>query len=232
MSWEVTPRMQAAGLTLHAMGLGPIGTNCYVLHRDGDTRAVVVDPGAEVERVLALVEREGLTVEGVLVTHSHWDHVGAVADLADATGAPVWMSAIEAPVASDIASYAPAQFGPWRNWTVDHELDDHDRFTVAGIDFEVLLLPGHSPGSLGYLVAPPEGTLQPPLLVIGDVIFQDSVGRTDLPFGDPATLLDSCRRVLGHCTDDTLLVPGHGPETTVGRERTHNPFLLQALAAR
>lgn len=214
--------------------LGPIGTNCYVVSDDG-VRAFVVDPGDNADRVLEVVEEQGFTVEAVLVTHCHWDHIGAVAPVARATEAPVWMSEIESFVVEhDPNRFVPDGVGPFEPWPVEHKLTGGERFEVAGIQVEALPLPGHSPGSLGYLVdgvrsADGQEWEAPPVLFVGDLIFQGSVGRTDLPGADHATLLRSCQLVFERCEADTVLLSGHGPATSVGIEQQTNPFLRELV---
>lgn len=206
--------------------LGAIGTNCYLLSRHGSSRALVVDPGADPERVMAALDERGLEAEAILVTHCHWDHIGGVAPLARTLGIPVYMSGIESPVLAGPTEFTPptVDIEPWE---VEHELAGGEELQLAGIHLQVLHLPGHSPGSLGFLVPTPAGAGDdmPPLLFVGDLIFAGSVGRTDLPFADHDTLLASCRLVLEQLPDTAILLSGHGPPTTVGRERGTNPFL-------
>lgn len=218
--------------------VGMIGTNCYIAHPKGSSRAVIVDPGDDAPRLLEAVREHGLDVEAILVTHCHWDHIGAVAPVARELGVPVYMSRIEAPVLADINSFVPAGFGPYESWTVDHELEGGETLDVGGMRFDVLLLPGHSPGTLGFLApgvrakeadADPDGEddgwIMPPLLFDGDLLFRDSIGRHDLPFADGEALMASIGMLLETLPDATVLLPGHGEPTTLGRERRMNPFL-------
>jgi glyoxylase-like metal-dependent hydrolase (beta-lactamase superfamily II) len=217
-------------LEIHALQLGPIGTNCYVVHEAGANTCAVVDPGADHEVVLELLAAEGLTVDAILVTHCHWDHIGGVAGLAAATGAPVWMSETEA-----IALEHPDQFvfpgmpvvEPWR---VDHRLAGGERIEVAGIALDVLLVPGHSPGHIAFVApgmpdAAGDGLETPPVCFIGDVLFKGSVGRTDLPFADHATLVKSLGLLVRRLDPTTLMLSGHGEPTTMDAEIRTNPFL-------
>lgn len=223
-----------AELAIVTIPLGPIGTNCYVVSLDGSS-CVVIDPGGDGDKLNIWLAEQKLSVAGILVTHCHWDHIGAVADVATAHSCEVWMSRVEAPVLEDIGSFAPAEYGPYTNHHVDHMLDGGESIECGGITFDVIHLPGHSPGTMGFLVggsvssgafaADAEPVVQQPVLFIGDLIFQGSVGRTDLPFADHDTLLSSCKRVLDLCPDDTVLLSGHGPATLVGAERRSNPFL-------
>jgi glyoxylase-like metal-dependent hydrolase (beta-lactamase superfamily II) len=205
--------------------VGPVQENCWILRRDGADRALVVDPGEEAGRILALVEDLGVTVEAILLTHTHFDHVGAVAPVARATGAPVYCPELEVPVLADIMRYVPwPGFGPYESYDADETVAGGERLTLAGLDLDVLFVPGHSPGHVAYSI-PGEG-----VLVGGDVLFQGSIGRTDLPGGDHATLLASIAMLLERLPDDTLVLPGHMGTTTLGRERAANPFLHELSA--
>jgi hydroxyacylglutathione hydrolase len=223
-------------MKMRQVPVGPIGTNCYIVTGE-DARTFVVDPGGDAPLLLEIIENEELAVEGVLVTHCHWDHIGAVAPVARATGAPVWMSDTESVIVEHEPNrFVPPGVGPFEPWPVEHKLGGGERIDVAGIGLEVLALPGHSPGSLGFFVAGEpaadgNGWAAPPVLFVGDLIFQGSVGRTDLPGADHDTLLASCSLVFSHCPDDTVLLSGHGDATTVGAEKRTNPFLRGLAAA-
>ena len=206
--------------------VGAVQENCFLLRRDGSEQALIVDPGEEAPRILDAVEQLGVTVEAILVTHCHFDHIGAVAPVAKATGAPVYVSEIEKPVLADIMRYVPwAGFGPYESYEADHTLKGGETLTLAGMDIDVLFTPGHSPGHLTYSV-PGEGTI-----FSGDVLFQGSVGRTDLPGGDWDTLLASIGTLVEALPAETTVYPGHMGITSLGAERRTNPFLAE-LAAR
>lgn len=221
-----SPLVRVAG-----MPLGPIQTNCYFMWLDGSSECVIVDPGGDAPDLIVELTRRSLTPVAVLVTHCHWDHIGAVSRIANEYAIPVYMSAVEAHVLADIDSFAPAQFGPYESHVVDVELEGTESFELAGISFDTMPVPGHSPGSLAFLTGPAAGEGQPedvpsfPVVFIGDLIFAGSVGRTDLPFSNHDDLLSSARSVLSRCTNDTVLLSGHGPATTVGHERSSNPYL-------
>ncbi|MCW2928417.1 MAG: fold metallo-hydrolase [Thermoleophilia bacterium] len=222
----------AAGaiLEIDQLSLGPIGTNCYLVRESGSDRAFVVDPGDDAPQVLAVAADRGVTIEHVLVTHCHWDHIGAVAALVDATGAEVWMSSTEAPVLEDPTQFPMGGPAPITPATVDHRLDGGERIDVAGIAIDVLSTPGHSPGHLtfiadGILDASGDGYEMPPVAFVGDVIFQGSVGRTDLPFADGDTLAATLELLVGRLAPETMLLSGHGGMTSMVRELASNPFL-------
>lgn len=217
-------------LEIDVLQLGPIGTNCYLVREAGSSRAFVVDPGDESERVLSLARERGVQIEHVLVTHCHWDHIGAVAKVAAATGAPVWMSATEAPVLEEPDSFPVQGPAPIEPATVDHRLEGGERIEVAGIVLDVLSTPGHSPGHLTFVAegirdAAGDGHEMPPIAFVGDVIFQGSVGRTDLPFADGATLDKSLDLLTRRLHVDTVLLSGHGAPTSMAAELETNPFL-------
>src|SRR3954447_16600964 len=202
--------------------VGPVAENCFIARPDGSDRAVIIDPGEEAERLLAAIDELGVTIEAVLVTHCHFDHVGAVAPVAEASGAPVDVSEIERPVLADIMSYVPfAGFGPFESYEADHTLKGGERLELAGFVIDVLFTPGHSPGHLTYSIPDEQAIFS------GDVLFQGSVGRVDLPGGDWPTLLESIRSLVDTLDEDTTVHPGHMGLTTLGAERASNPFLAE-----
>jgi hydroxyacylglutathione hydrolase len=212
--------------------VGPVAENCYIARRPGSDRAVVVDPGEEADRILGAVAQLGVTVEAILITHTHFDHVGAVAPVARATGAPVYCPQLEVGVLADIMAYVPwPGFGPFESWRAEQTVAGGEHLSLAGLEIDVVFTPGHSPGHVTYAVAA-EGpdareTVGAPELFSGDVLFQGSVGRTDLPGGDWATLLSSIASLLDAYPDETRVLPGHMGMTTLGRERETNPFLRE-----
>jgi hydroxyacylglutathione hydrolase len=205
--------------------VGLVQENCFLLRRDGSTGALIVDPGEEAPRILGSVEELGVNVEAILVTHCHFDHIGAVAPVAEATGAPVYVSEIERPVLADIMSYVPFPgFGPYESYEADHTLKGGEKLELAGFEIDVLFTPGHSPGHLTYSI-PAERAI-----FSGDVLFQGSVGRVDLPGGDWDTLLGSIGSLVESLPEDTTVYPGHMGITSLGAERRTNPFLAELAA--
>jgi hydroxyacylglutathione hydrolase len=201
--------------------LGPIGTNCYVVRTErGAPEAVVVDPGGDAATIRLELAGMGATCAGIIVTHTHYDHLGGVADLAEGTGAPVYVSEVEAPVLARPADYYPAI--PIRPYEADVLLSGDETIELAGITFETVPVPGHSPGHLAFYA-----DLS---LFSGDVLFAGSVGRTDLPMADWETLLESIRMLIDRFPPETVVYSGHGPPTTLADELARNPFLAELRA--
>jgi hydroxyacylglutathione hydrolase len=203
--------MRARGFTV-----GPLQENCWVIEEGA--RAIVVDPGDEAERLIE--ELEGLTVDAILLTHTHFDHVGAVAALARHTGAPVFCPATEVFILQDINAYVFPGYGPYEPYDPEETIEGGEHLTLAGLEIDVLFTPGHSPGHVSFSISDHQ------LLLSGDVLFQSSIGRTDLPGGDHERLMESIAMLLDTLPDDTRVLPGHMGVTTLGRERHTNPFLL------
>jgi hydroxyacylglutathione hydrolase len=203
--------------------VGPLQENCYIVRAPGSDRAVIIDPGEEAERILgALTALEITTVDAILLTHTHFDHVGAVAEVARATGAPVYVPALEAEILANINEYVRFPgFGPFESYDADETVAGGETLELAGLTFEVTFTPGHSPGHVSYAV--PEDDA----LFSGDVLFEGSVGRVDLPGGDWPTLLASIETLLNAYSPETTVHPGHMGLTTLGAERASNPFLRE-----
>jgi hydroxyacylglutathione hydrolase len=210
-------------LAVDRLELGPIGTNCYVVRATRDAaEAVVVDPGGDAAELSLELDRLGADVAAILITHGHWDHLGGVADLAEATGAPVYMAEDERALLENLPDLVPEGVIA-RSYTADTFLKGDETLELAGIEFETLRVPGHSPAHLAYHA---DGCL-----FSGDVLFAGSVGRTDLPGGDWETLVESIRMLSDRFPPETIVYSGHGPPTTLGAELERNPFLTQLRAS-
>jgi glyoxylase-like metal-dependent hydrolase (beta-lactamase superfamily II) len=203
-------------LTVETYPLGPTQTNCYVVRSDADaSEVVVIDPGYEVD------VPEGIRVAAILITHTHFDHIGGVADLAEATNAPVYIPSHEAQVLENPEAFYPGRMV--RPHRPDVRLQGDEKLELGGLTFQTISVPGHSPGHVAF------GTDD--ALFSGDVLFAGSVGRTDLPFADWDTLVASIRTLLDRFPPETTVYPGHGPATTLGAEQASNPFLAELRAS-
>jgi glyoxylase-like metal-dependent hydrolase (beta-lactamase superfamily II) len=202
--------------------VGPVAENSYIFRRDGSDRALVVDPGDEPDKLLGAIDALGVKLDGILLTHTHFDHIGAVAPVAKATDAEVWVPEKEALVLSDINSFVPwPGFGPFESYDAEHTLEGGERLELAGFEIDVLFTPGHSPGHVTFSIPDEESVFS------GDVLFQGSVGRTDLPGGDWETLLESLRTLIDTLPGGTTVYPGHMGITSLAAERATNPFLAE-----
>jgi hydroxyacylglutathione hydrolase len=200
--------------------VGMLACNCSIFGDETTHEAVVIDPGDDVEQILEVVARHGLTVKTIVITHAHIDHVGGAARLKATTGAPVYMNEADFPFYDQIEMQALwLGMDPPERADIDVALRDGDVLHLAAADFTVLHTPGHTPGSIGLWI-PSEKKL-----IAGDTLFYESIGRTDLPGGDGKKILVSIREKFLPLPDDTLVIPGHGPTTTMGREKESNYFL-------
>ena len=204
--------------------LGPIGTNCYVVRSErGAKEAVVVDPSGDAATIQLELAQMDAACAAILVTHSHWDHILGLADLAEETGVPVYGPEGEADVLERPDEYFAGLGVSLRGWKPDTLLAGGETIDAAGMSFEVVAVPGHSPGHLAYYT---DGAL-----FSGDVLFAGSVGRTDLPRGNWDELLASIRALSERFPPETVVYSGHGPETTIGAELQRNPFLAELRAS-
>jgi hydroxyacylglutathione hydrolase len=208
-------------MDVRSFTVGQVAENCYLLRQDDSDRALIVDPGDEAERILRPVQELDLTIDAILITHCHFDHIGAVAPVARETGAPVYCPEIEVPVLADIMSWVPGPFGPFESYDADETVAGGETLELAGFELDVISTPGHSPGHVTYSLQGEDA------LFSGDVLFQGSVGRVDLPGGDWGTLLESIRTLVDEHSPETTVYPGHMGLTTLGAERASNPFLAE-----
>lgn len=208
---------------IETLTLGPLQANCYLVMEKATGHTVVIDPGCEPEQVAERLEALAASVVLLLATHGHFDHVVGVPYLKRLTGAPFWISKGEWELWAQYAHEHPVYLGLPPSEPVpppDRFLQEGDEFQVGSLLFRVLALKGHAPDHLGFLLM-----AEPLHLFCGDAIFAGSVGRTDIPYADYQTLLEHLHTRVLTLPDSTLLLPGHGPPTTVGIERQTNPFL-------
>lgn len=209
-------------IDVRSFTVGPIQENCYVIRRPGAAAAVMVDPGEEAPRLLQALAALGVeSVDAILLTHCHFDHIGAVAAVHAATNAPVYVPTLEREILADINSFTPPGFGPFESYDAEHTVAGGEKLELAGLTLDVRFTPGHSPGHVTYSVRD-EGAL-----LSGDVLFQGSIGRTDLPGADHATLLASIESLIDEFPPETTVYPGHMGITTLGREQATNPFIRE-----
>ena len=209
-------------IDIQMLPLGMFQSNCYIVSCSETREGVVIDAGDEGEVILKAIDRLHVNIKAILETHAHLDHVGALDEVQPALGVPVYMHKDEIPVYNMLSQQA-AMFGlqPPRTVSIDKTLKDGDEIAIGKLTAKVLHAPGHSPGSVCYYFADES----PPRIVVGDVLFKGSIGRTDLPGGSYETIIETLTNVILPLPDDTIVYSGHGPETTIREEKKFNPFL-------
>ena len=200
--------------------VGPLQCNCSILGDETTREAIVIDPGDEIERIQAILTKHSLKVTAIVITHAHVDHIGGAAKLKELTGAPVHMNSNDA----ELYAQLDAQAGwlgikPPSRTEIDSEAREGDQLRLGGAGFQIIHTPGHTQGSISIWI-PEENKL-----IAGDTLFRDSIGRTDLPGGNPRQILQSIHDKLMALPETAVVIPGHGPNTTIGREKERNPFL-------
>jgi len=215
-------------MLIQMLETGPLMVNCFIVADETSKEAVVFDPGGDVDRILKILSEQDLQVKYIINTHTHWDHVGGNRELQQATGAPILTHRREASGLRDASTRAALFGAAVSDSEATQYLEEGDVVVLGAIQFEVMDLRGHSPAGLGFVF---EGEMDMDgvpeirkLVICGDALFAGSIGRTDFPGGDMDLLLANIRNKIFSLPDDTLVLPGHGPVTTVGREKRHNPF--------
>ena len=201
-----------------AMEVGVIGTNCYVVINEKQKKGVVIDPGGDADQILEKIKQKGITIEAIFLTHGHSDHIMAVDEVREVTGAKVYISEADADMLTKASSNLSVYMGAGREFkAADEFLIDGETITAAGLKFQVVATPGHTKGGICLLCGD--------TVFCGDTIFSESIGRTDLPGGSYSQILHSIKTKIMVLPDEMKLLPGHGPATTIGWERRRNPFL-------
>lgn len=203
--------------------VGPVAENTFlVINEDADNAALLIDPGDEPESIAKAIEESGADVKAILITHTHFDHVGAVAPMAERLGVEVWVPELERHILADIMNFVRFPgVGPFESYEAEHTVKGGERLELAGFEIDVIFTPGHSPGHVSYSIPAHYA------LFSGDVLFQGSIGRTDLPGGDMQTLLASIEGLIKDLPAQTAVFPGHMGVTTLETELSSNPFLAE-----
>jgi hydroxyacylglutathione hydrolase len=200
--------------------VGLLGCNCSIIGDEASREAIVIDPGDNIDEILALIERHGLTVKTIVITHAHIDHIGGAARLRSLTGAPIYMHEEDSFLSDQLDTQAawlgvetPEDPG------IDRPAREGDTLRAGSLEATVLHTPGHTPGSISLFFASQNK------LIAGDTLFRGSIGRTDLPGGDSAEIVKSIRGKLYQLPENVIVIPGHGEKTTIGNEKKTNPFV-------
>lgn len=210
-------------LQITPLTLGPIGTNCYVVADSQTKAAVAIDPGWDAPQILSVADKQGINLQAIWLTHAHFDHIGGVAGLVQALNIPVALHSLDLPLYRELGGAKlwglPLEPGPEPMIKLEEFVDSEKRLKIGDWEFEVRFVPGHTRGHVAFYQK------ESGVLFGGDVLFQGSIGRTDLPGGDYETLINSIRAQFLTLPDSTVVYSGHGPQTTIGDERRFNPFL-------
>lgn len=210
-------------MKVHYLTVGPVGENTYLAINEQSHEAVLIDPGDEPDAIQRAIDEVSANVKAILITHTHFDHVGAVAEMVRRTGAEVWVPKLERPMLSDINKFMRfAGLGPFESYDAEHDVEGGEKLNLAGFEIDVYSTPGHSIDHVSYSIPRHNA------LFSGDVLFKGSVGRTDLPGADTQTLLDSISMLIQELPPETTVFPGHMDPTTLAAEQATNPFLTQA----
>lgn len=205
-------------MIIKQLTVGPIMANCFILGCEDTLQAAVIDPGDEADRILQVLAGDKLTVTQIINTHGHFDHVSANKPMKEATGAPISIHPLDAPMLTTLSRSAAAWgLSAEDSPEPDKTIEDGDTISVGNLAIKVLHTPGHTPGGVSLLVAE--------AVFVGDTLFQGSIGRTDFPGGDFGTLRDSIHNKLFTLDEKTTVYPGHNQPTTIGHEKRHNPFV-------
>jgi len=200
--------------------VGPLQCNCSIVGDESSREAIIIDPGDEISTILDILKKHNLTVKQIVVTHAHIDHVGGAMKLKQATGAPILLNENDSALLAMLDVQASwLGMRPPGDVTIDQSVAEGDVVRAGSLQAQVMHTPGHTEGSICLLFAPQK------VLIAGDTLFAGSIGRTDLPGGNYKKIIDSLQGKLLSLADETLVIPGHGPATTIGRERESNPFL-------
>ncbi|MCR4691942.1 MAG: MBL fold metallo-hydrolase [Lachnospiraceae bacterium] len=207
-----------AKLKIGRIVMGGAMTNCYFVYREGERECLFFDPAAHGDVIFQKLQDAGFTVAGICLTHGHFDHIYGLAKLKELTGAKVYAAAAEKELMGDVHANVSDLFGRAVTAQADTYLEDGDVVSCAGLEAKMILTPGHTQGSCCYYFEKDN------LLVSGDTLFEESVGRTDFPTGSSSQLIRSIREKLFILPDETMVYPGHGESTTIGHEKKYNPF--------
>jgi glyoxylase-like metal-dependent hydrolase (beta-lactamase superfamily II) len=210
-------------MLLKTLSLGPIGTNCYLVGDPETKKAAVIDPGWDADKIVAASREMGVELQAIWLTHAHFDHIGGVAGLVRALNLPVALHSLDLPLYRELggakALGIPLEPGPEPSIRLDEYISRNQQLVIGHLSFSILFVPGHTLGHVAFYQK------ESAALFGGDVLFQNSIGRTDFPGGDFDTLIHSIRTHFLSLPDSTIVYSGHGPQTTIGAERQFNPFL-------